>query len=326
MIKIYCTNTDFIKKDKLYEFVDEEGKKYVINRDQTLALLRDPNYEVINLQIDKIGRIVYKSESSTVKSNQEEVELHSIFELCLNMFTENRMMTLIYENNKIKYLDDPIARISFLNDKNIFEILRKLEVYVEKKYKKPLPKLEINNPSKNWVYITYSPYYMECTYANIPNRYPILDSIDKFVIKTNVNNKEYSLIKKTMPVYNPVTKQVIENALVSVHVFNKYNEDAYCYAKEQSNENIYTCKFIKKYGVKRNSEKERKDEKVNERNNGRSRGNGGGSERNSENGISETRSRNSGNKQRNSENGISETIKNFRRLRRIFNWFNWFKR
>ena len=112
-----------------------------------------------------------------------------------------------------------------------------------------------------------------------------------------------------MVFYNPMTKQIMEHALVSVHLFNLSNEDASCYAKEQVNENIYSCKFIKKYGVKRGNR-----QKVNERSSGIGRN--GGKERI----VTKV------NERGNSENKTIETIRFFRRLRRIFNWFNWFKR
>lgn len=247
MIKLFCT--DKLKKGGVtvsYVFIDEAGKTYTLSRAETIALLKDKNYEVLNLQLDSIGRIVYKGESLEKNKQNQEAELTSIFELALNMFKENQMMTLIYENNQIKYLEDPIGRVSFVSHENILTILKKFEDYV-KKSNRDLAKLEIVNEEKNWRYITYGNVYLECTFANISERYPVIDDINKFKIYTNVDKNRFDVIKRTMPLYDPKNNRFYENALAGIFVYDKGNRDASMYAIEQADKNLRNSDFVKKH-------------------------------------------------------------------------------
>lgn len=247
MIKLFCT--DKLKKGGVtvsYMFIDETGKTYTLSRAETIALLKDKNYEVLNLQIDSIGRIVYKGEALEKNKQNQEAELTSIFELALNMFKENKIMTLIYENNQIKYLDDPIGRVSFVSHDNILTILKKFEDYVRKS-NRDLAKLEIVNEEKNWRYITYGSVYLECTFANISDRYPVIDDINKFKIYTNVDKKRFDVIKRTMPLFDPKINRFYENALAGIFVYDKANRDASIYAIEQADKNLRNSDFVKKH-------------------------------------------------------------------------------
>lgn len=251
MIKLFCT--DKLKKGGVtvtYMFIDEVGKTYTLSRAETIALLKDKNYEVLNIQLDSIGRIVYKGEDLEKNKQSQEAELNSIFELALNMFKEDFIMTLIYENNQIKYLDDPIGRISFVSHDNILTILKKFEDYVRQS-NRDLAKLEIVNEEKNWRYITYGNVYLECTFANIPERYPVIDDINKFKIYTNVDKNRFDVIKRTMPLYDPKTNRFYENALAGIFVYDKANRDASLCAIEQADKNLRNSDFVKKHTRKK---------------------------------------------------------------------------
>lgn len=232
-IRVYCIEKHHNKSGAITEYIlgDEFGNTSVLTRKDMVATLRDRNYEVMNLQLDKLGRIVEKAVPTETKAINEinkridATDISSIFDKAYGLIKHRQMPTIAIHNNEIVRLDEPFDKLADINIKNIDEFLIKFEDYLASKYKFKPTKLEIINGAKGWRYIQYGEQYLECTITNEDKYYPGISSSELFRVNMHSNSNLYRTFKRTGNIADE-TGKIVENALCGIIVYDLNNEDA----------------------------------------------------------------------------------------------------
>lgn len=71
-IKLYCINKLHNNKGKVisYELGDEYGDTSIFDKAGVIGLIKDDRYDVTNLQLDKLGRLVDKAATNWLNESK----------------------------------------------------------------------------------------------------------------------------------------------------------------------------------------------------------------------------------------------------------------
>ena len=240
-INVYCTEKIRDKAGRVTEYVmsDESGNVCNFTRKKMVELLKDKNYNVMNLQIDTAGRIVDKAvanEKQTlnkINKRSESTDSNTIFERAYTMFKHKQMIVEVIQDGRVLLLDAPFNMLGTINASNIDEFNQAFEQYLHNKYGYHPSKLEVINTENNWRFIMYGDQYLECTILHRKNYFPGITNAKSFSFRTNVDTNKFGVHKKAANIYDSNTGKVVENAFVGVIVYDKTNKEASDWAQKQ---------------------------------------------------------------------------------------------
>lgn len=243
-MKVMCVEKNRNAVGAIVEYVlcDEYGNTCYLNRDGMVKILKDKDYDVLNLQLDKMGRIVEKSmnnEKSMIEQlnkKSESTAENAIFERAYGLFKHQQMIVMVVQNGKVLLLDEPFNLVTSINANNIDQFMSQFEGYLKNKYNYTPAKLEVINKARNWRYIMYGEQYIECTIMHKQNYYPGLSNIKDFIVNTNMNDANHHLYSKTASLYDKETSRIVENAFCGAIVYDKRCKEAAEWANKQIKE------------------------------------------------------------------------------------------
>lgn len=276
-IKTYC-------KEKIrnwrgaitgYKLITEYGEEKVFNREETINLLKDSRYEIMNLQLDTMGRIVDKAIAKEKESinklinNQKSTDKQIVFEDCYKYMIMNYGTVIIYKYGNFLFMSSPLDRLRKSNNicgfNNIDELEREFETYLLQRHNFKASKMKIINQYKDFVYIVWSTDCIKSYHSNFKyieddkdesiarDKVLLYDNINNFNITYQVNFNNPEKYMKVATIYDPATGRVVENAFCGAIVYNKNVEEAVDVSKDDIEEIEETVKKLSRQVTKKNN-------------------------------------------------------------------------
>lgn len=245
-VKIYCIDKFRNKRGAVVEYImgDEFGNSNSFNRSEMVEVLKDSRYVVMNLQLDKLGRIVEKAipnEASIIDrifELGEKKDKHTLFDCAYGCFNHRQMVRIVVCNGKVT-TDYPFDELNDLNTRNLDEVLREFEGYLKQKYGFIPLKLEVQNKATGWRYIMYGREYVDCSYLHeAPFRLELAER-EKLEVKKTTGDGKYNMFEYKDSVSG------MKNALLGVFVYDLTNNDASDWVKKQIADLEKKCKTRK---------------------------------------------------------------------------------
>lgn len=237
--KAYCINKIRDNKGNVIEYVlvNEYGTKAIFDKKHMAMELRNKNAEceILNLQIDSLGRIVDKAvPKETIekfKNHSKVTNKQAIFEDAYNAMVRDNIMVMIRYSNKTLGLTEPFNRLQGININNVEVLEKEFENYLLQKHNYKASKLKFVNKSKEFMFIVWSTDYLDSYqfHLNNPLEY---DNINNFTITYKPNSNNFEKYQKVATVYDKLTGRVVENAFCGLVAYNKANADAVDFAKQ----------------------------------------------------------------------------------------------
>lgn len=239
-IKLYCIKKNRDAKGSVVEWVmsDELGDTGRFDRKGVVALLKDKKYDVVNLQLDKLKRVVDKAvpnEKAAVGSiaKKKSNDITAIFDRAYGFIKKNGMVMLIKRpNGSIKYtepFDKVQGKIGFE------ELQEKFESYLADKYGVELTKLVVEHPADKSVFIQYGLEYVEYTILNTKD-FKTLDSFGNFNIRCSAGDNNHKGHKCVSTVVDKKTGRTVEDALLGVMFYDTACKEAVDWMGQRVNE------------------------------------------------------------------------------------------
>lgn len=230
--KLYCLEKIRNSRGNVVEYVmgDEHGDTGNFDRDGVIGLLKDKKYNVMNLQLDSLNRVVDKAMEKEaniiekIKQHSKSNDLQSIFDRAYGFILKNGMVMICQRGKSIK-LTEPFDMLK--GQINIDVLQYDFETYVKAKYGFVPTKLEVVNVGKNFRYIMYGKEYVDSTIMDKEGFFCGVDSISNFKINYNVNEKDYQVYKRVGKLKN------VENAFCGIIIHDKRNKMAADWADQQ---------------------------------------------------------------------------------------------
>ena len=258
-IKVYCTGKVKNNRGQVieYQLINEQGTTAVFDKKHMQQLLIDGRYDVMNLQIDTLGRIVDKAlpkEAETlarIKNKSKVSDKISIFEDAYNFITRNNGMVMILHHKDYDEMTEPFDR--FKNVSNISILEKEFETYLLQKHSFKPTKIKITNASQNYVYIIWSTAYADVSLLDSENSFVKFDSVYNFNITCQFNSNTIDKYQKVATVYDESTGKIVENAFCGIVVYDRNNDEAVDYAQENIKKIEKAVKAISRTASNRNN-------------------------------------------------------------------------
>ncbi|MBR3791218.1 MAG: hypothetical protein IKK18_00800 [Clostridia bacterium] len=222
-IKIFCLEKRRDRSGLITEYVvrSKNGETQVLDRTGVVKLLKDKKYNVVNLQLDKLGRVIDK-----------EIETNAIYDEALE-FIQKRGLIIIARNTKGEVkLTKPFNRLE--KDTDIEELQLEFEQYIREKHGITLTKLRVENTTNNRMFIQYGLQYVE---YNLLSNYSInddgqrnitfrdIESIQNYRISCTASPKTHKCYKKIVP-FKDKQGRVIKDAFLGIIVCDRCSPQA----------------------------------------------------------------------------------------------------
>ena len=200
-IKLYCINKVRNSNGKIVEYVigDEYGDTGNFDKDGVIGLIKDAKYDLTNLQLDSLGRLVDKAipnESKLVEQinkRSQSKDIYVIFDRAYGFIQKMGLVMIVRDSNGNVKLTEPFDNLP--NTINIDELMNNFENYISKKYGIQLTKLDVTNINDNSRFVQYGLQYVEYTYLNDQD-FKKIDNIKNFKIACNVSSETHQMCKK----------------------------------------------------------------------------------------------------------------------------------
>lgn len=221
-----------------YVMCDPYGDKGCFDRAGVIQLMKDPKYEVINLQVDKLGRVVnkvipYERELINNLSNKSENNsLEEVFNRAYGFIQKMGMVTICVKGNKKKF-SEPFDKLD--TNINIEKLTSDFEEFLIKKYNFRPTKLMITNQARGYQYIMYGKEYVDSSLLHPEDIFCGVYSVKEYEIKQN-KGPLYKMEIKTGSIKDKKTGYVVNDAFCGAFVFDTKNKQACDWALHKMNE------------------------------------------------------------------------------------------
>lgn len=237
-IKVYCTGKIRNNRGQVieYKLININGNTAVFDKKHMAQLLRDGRYDVMNLQLDTLGRIVDKAipkEKETIARLQNKSQVSdksAVFEDAYNFMTRNNGTIMILHHKNYSEMTEPFNRLQNINDIREFE--REFENFLMQRHNFRPTKIIITNQSQDYLYIIWSTAYADVSLLDNDNFFVKFDNINHFNISCQYYSNTCETYKKVATIQNKNTGQVVEDAFCGIVVYDRNNGEAVDFAQE----------------------------------------------------------------------------------------------
>ena len=237
-IKLYCIQKVRNPSGTIVEYImsDELGDKGSFDRKGVVQLIRDRKYNVVNLQLDKLGRVVDKAIPNEAKivdgisKRSQSNSTEAIFDRAYGFIQKMGMVMIVRDAAGHVKLTEPFD--SLQGNINIDELQKRFEQYVLDKYHTALTKIDILNTADGSRFIQYGKEYVEYSILNTED-FKKIDSVKNFRFSCHADTKIHKCKRKVDRVFDKKTGKVFDDAFLGVIVYDGNCKDAVNWAQKR---------------------------------------------------------------------------------------------
>lgn len=242
-INIYCLEKHRNRSGLIIEYImsDEHGDKGSFDRQGVKQLIKDKKYNVVNLQLDRLGRVVDKAVQNEAKTIQDistrskASGIEAVFDKAYGFIQKMGMVMIVRDAAGHVKLTEPFDCLSGRENLDIDKLQVRFEEYVLAKYHTKLTKIDVTNTCDNSRFIQYGKEYVEYTILNTQD-FKKIESNQNIKIKYNADKNEFKGKVKVDRIMNPKTGKVIDDAFLGIILYDKRNKQAADWAQKRMNE------------------------------------------------------------------------------------------
>ena len=234
-IKLYCLEKHRDKNGAVIEYLMgvERGDTGCFDRKGVIALIKDKKYDVVNLQVDKLGRVVdkeIKDEKSIVNNINKlskSTNINDIFDTGYGFLMKMGMIIIIRKPNGQIEMTEPFDRIK--TNVDIDKLMAQFERFVMEKYNTKMLKIDTTNNRTGRRYIVYGIGYAE----DYPSSEEIrnAESVSHFTIKCQGDKGKKIIGRKKIK-----SGEIIDDAYLGTILLDTRNQEAVAWAKKRVSE------------------------------------------------------------------------------------------
>lgn len=234
-IKLYCLKKNRNANGAIVEYVmgDELGDTGSFDRKGVIGLIKDKKYDVVNLQIDKLGRVVdkeVKDEQSIVNNINklsQSTNINDIFDTGYGFLLKMGMIIIIRKPNGQIEMTEPFDRIK--TNVDIDKLMFDFEKFVMNKYNTKMLKIDSTNNRTGRRYVVYGIGYVE-EYPR-PEQIRDAESVSHYTIKCQGDKGKKIIGRKKIK-----SGEIIDDAYLGTILLDTRNKDAVAWAKKRVSE------------------------------------------------------------------------------------------
>lgn len=234
-IKIYCLKKNRDRNGAIVEYLmsDERGDTGCFDRKGVIALIKDKKYDVVNLQIDKLGRVVDKEVKDEEKiidgisKLSKSTNINDIFDAGYGFLLKMGMIIIIRNSKGEIKMTEPFDRIK--SGVDIDKLMVEFEKFVMNKYNTRMLKIDTLNNRTGRRYVVYGIGYVE-DYPR-PEDIKNAESVSHYTIKCQ---GEYG--KKIIGRKKIKSGEIIDDAYLGTILLDTRNKEAVAWAKKRVSE------------------------------------------------------------------------------------------
>lgn len=230
-LKLQCVQKIRDGQGNVIEYIISDGHSYTerLDRQGVKRLLKDKRYDVINLQIDKLGRVV---EKPLAKSFLENAKMAAIFDSAYKFFSRG----MVWIKGDAKGISEMSKPFNMLGKKiDVEKLQNQFESYIYNKYGVKVTKLKVEDLKTGFYHIEYS---LPCTiftmtgYNNPSIYYSHLANIQDVKISCSGEANRLKCSKRVATIKDTRTGKVYENVLLGVFLIDPTNQDVVDWIKD----------------------------------------------------------------------------------------------
>ena len=234
-IKLYCLQKRRNASGAVVEYVmgDKMGDTGCFDRKGVVELIKDKKYDVVNLQIDKLGRVVDKEvkDEKNIISNidrlSKSTNINDIFATAYSSLLKMSMIIIIRKPNGQIVMTEPFDRIK--GNVDIDKLQAEFEKFVREKYNTKMLKIDVLNNRTGRRYVVYGIGYAE-DYP-CPEEIRDAESVKHYTIKCQGESGKRVIGRKKIK-----TGEIIDDAYLGTILLDTRNKEAVAWAKKRVNE------------------------------------------------------------------------------------------
>lgn len=234
-IKLYCLEKHRDKNGAVIEYLmgDERGDTGCFDRKGVIALIKDKKYDVVNLQVDKLGRVVDKEmkDEKAIVNNinklSKSTNINDIFDTGYGFLMKMGMIIIIRKSNGQIEMTEPFDRIK--TNVDIDKLMVQFERFVMEKYNTKMLKIDSTNNRTGRRYIVYGIGYAE----DYPSSEEIrnAESVSHYTIKCQGDKGKRIIGRKKIK-----SGEIIDDAYLGTILLDTRNQEAVAWAKKRVSE------------------------------------------------------------------------------------------
>lgn len=231
-IKVFCIEKHRNASGAIVEYVmgDNLGDTMTFDRKEVKKLLKDKKYDVVNLQIDSLGRVVdkeVKDEKAAIDSinkKSKSTNLEDIFDAGYGFLLKMGLIMIIRKPSGKIVLTEPFDRIQ--GNIDIDKLQSQFESFVMKKYNTRMLKIDALNNRTGRRYIVYGIGYAE-DYP-CPEEIRDAESVSHYTIKCTGASGRKRVVK-----IKSKSGEIINDAYLGTILYDENNKEAVEWAKKR---------------------------------------------------------------------------------------------
>lgn len=234
-IKLYCLQKRRNASGAIVEYVmgDMKGDIGCFDRKGVIALIKDKKYDVVNLQLDRLGRVVDKEvkDEKNIVSNinrlSKSTNIEDIFDAGYGFLLKMGLIMIIRKPNGKIVLTEPFDRIK--GNVDIDKLQSQFESFVMKKYNTKMLKIDTLNNRTGRRYVVYGIGYAE-DYP-CPEEIRDAESVKNYTIKCQGDKGKKIIGRKRVK-----SGEIIDDAYLGTVLLDVSNQEAVVWAKKRVSE------------------------------------------------------------------------------------------
>lgn len=231
-IKVFCIEKHRNSSGAIVEYVmgDKLGDTMTFDRKEIKKLIKDKKYDVVNLQIDSLGRVVdkeMKDEKATIdgiNNKSKSNNINDVFDRAYGWLMKQGDIIIICKPSGQVVMTEPFDKLDSKTD--VDKLQAAFEGYVAKKYNARLLKIDAKNNRTNRRYICYGIGYVE----DFPSPEEIRDaeSVSHYTIKCTGASGRKRVVK-----IKSKSGEIINDAYLGTILYDENNQEAVEWAKKR---------------------------------------------------------------------------------------------
>lgn len=234
-IKLYCLQKRRNASGAIVEYVmgDMKGDTGCFDRKGVIALIKDKKYDVVNLQLDRLGRVVDKEvkDEKNIVSNinrlSKSTNIEDIFDAGYGFLLKMGLIMIIRKSNGKIVLTEPFDRIK--GNVDIDKLQSQFESFVMQKYNTKMLKIDTLNNRTGRRYVVYGIGYAE-DYP-CPEEIRDAESVKNYTIKCQGDKGKKIIGRKRVK-----SGEIIDDAYLGTVLLDVSNQEAVVWAKKRVSE------------------------------------------------------------------------------------------
>lgn len=234
-IKLYCLQKRRNASGAIVEYVmgDMKGDTGCFDRKGVIALIKDKKYDVVNLQLDRLGRVVDKEvkDEKNIVSNinrlSKSTNIEDIFDAGYGFLLKMGLIMIIRKSNGKIVLTEPFDRIK--GNVDIDKLQSQFESFVMQKYNTKMLKIDTLNNRTGRRYVVYGIGYAE-DYP-CPEEIRDAESVSHYTIKCQGETGKKIIGRKKIK-----SGEIIDDAYLGTILLDTRNKEAVAWAKKRVSE------------------------------------------------------------------------------------------